>query len=185
MNEESAIVSTDRHLIETILEVGDEQAFRLLYRRHTPTLFGFVSRLLGRDSTEGEDLVQETWIRACKHLKQFRWQSKFSTWLLSIGLHVVLDYLRRDKGRYASVEDQVTTVVCQEEDNELRIDLERAIQMLPDLNRMVLVLHDIEGFTHQEIADRLGIPEGTTKSQLFRARRMIREWLSERNGVRQ
>ena len=66
----------------------------------------------------------------------------------------------------------------------MRIDLQRAISMLPDDNRMVMVLHDIEGFTHDEIAIRLEIPVGTSKSQLFRARRMIRDWLTESNGAK-
>lgn len=70
-------------------------------------------------------------------------------------------------------------------DHEARIDLDRAIRLLPDDCRMVLVLHDIEGMKHIEIAEKLEIPVGTTKSQLFRARRMIREWFSEKNGVRQ
>jgi RNA polymerase sigma-70 factor (ECF subfamily) len=94
-----------------------------------------------------------------------------------------LDCLRRNKGRQPSVEDHYTADVCQQEENELRIDLERAIRVLPDNYRLVLILHDIEGFTHQEIAEKLGIPDGTTKSQLFRARKMIREWLWERNGA--
>lgn len=185
MKDESADGRTDCGLIEAVVELGDEQAFRLLYRRHTPRLLGFVSRLLGGADPEGEDVVQETWIRACERLRQFQRRSTFSTWLLGIGLHVVLDRLRRDKGRQALIESQYTARTCQNEDNELRIDLERAIQMLPINNRMILVLHDIEGLTHREIADQLEIPEGTTKSQLFRARRMIREWLSERKGVKQ
>ena len=73
---------------------------------------------------------------------------------------------------------------CQSGVQDMRIDLDRAIQLLPHDFRMVMVLHDIEGLTHEEISERLEIPIGTTKSQLFRARRMIREWLSDRNGVK-
>jgi RNA polymerase sigma-70 factor (ECF subfamily) len=178
MKDEPTDVRTDRDLIGVVLEFGDEQAFRELYRRHTPRLLGFVSRLLRGANPEGEDVVQETWVRAFEHLRQFQWRSTFSTWLLGIGLHVVRDNLRRNRRPRTVNEDQYPALACQNEDNESRIDLERAIQMLPDNNRMVLVLHDIEGLTHQEIAGQLEIPEGTTKSQLFRARRMIREWLS-------
>jgi RNA polymerase sigma factor (sigma-70 family) len=185
MKNKSTTDVTDRELIAAVLEFGDEQAFRLLYRRHTPALFGSVYRLLGKNDQDAEDVVQETWIQACEHLKQFQWRSMFSTWLLGIGLHLVYNNLRQGKGQQVSIENQHTTVACQKEDNELRIDLERAIRMLPDNFRLILVLHDIEGFTHQEIAEKLEIPDGTTKSQLFRARRMIREWLSERNGVKQ
>jgi RNA polymerase sigma factor (sigma-70 family) len=180
MGDKLTNVRTDRDLIGTVLKFGDEQAFRVLYRRHTPRLLGFVSRLLGGANPEGEDVVQETWARACEHLGQFQWRSTFSTWLLGIGLNVVRDNLRRNKGTRTLTKDRYPALTCQNEDNESRIDLERAIQMLPDNNRMVLVLHDIEGLTHQEIAEQLEMPEGTTKSQLFRARKMIREWLSEK-----
>jgi RNA polymerase sigma factor (sigma-70 family) len=177
-------IKSDRSLIEAVLKFGDEEAFRVLYRRHTPRLLGFVYRLLPGANPEDEDIVQETWVRACQGLSQFEWRSTFSTWLLGIGLNVVRDNLRQGK-RYRNVTEYLPPdPPSRIEDNESRIDLERAIQMLPDDNRMVLVLHDIEGLTHQEIADRLEIPVGTTKSQLFRARRMIREWLTTRNGVK-
>jgi RNA polymerase sigma-70 factor (ECF subfamily) len=177
--------NSDRHLIEAVLELKDEQAFRLLYRRHTPRLLGFVTRLLGGDKLEREDIVQEVWIQACENLKQFQWRSTFSTWLLGIGLNIVRNNLRRDRGRQVLVNDRCPSGPCQKEDNELRIDLERAIEMLPDTNRIVLILHDIEGMTHEEIAAKLEIPDGTTKSRLFRARKMIREWLSGRNGAKE
>lgn len=173
----------DFPLIEAVLKLGDERAFRLLYRRHTPRLLGFVSRLLGADNLEKEDVVQETWIQACENIGQFQWRSTFSTWLLGIGLNIVRSHLRRDKGRQALIKELCADGACQKVDNELRIDLDRAIQMLPDNNRMVLVLHDIEGWTHHEIGEKLEIPDGTIKSQLFRARRMIRQWLLERNGA--
>jgi RNA polymerase sigma-70 factor (ECF subfamily) len=178
MKNSATNVRTDRHLIQAVLDFGDEPAFRLLYRRHTPRLLGFVYRLLGRGNPEAEDIVQETWIRICEHLREFQWRSTFSTWLLGIGLNVVRDNLRRNKGARTLTEKQHPAAIYQNDDNELRIDLERAIQMLPDSNRLVLVMHDIEGFTHREIAEKLEIPGGTTKSKLFRARRMIREWLS-------
>jgi len=173
-------IRTDRHLISAILKFGDEQAFRALYRRHTPLLLGFISRLHSGSNPETEDVVQETWIRACENLGQFQWRSTFSTWLLGIGLNVVRNNLRRGKKYRSIIENLSSDPTCQIEDNESRIDLEQAIQMLPDDNRIVLVLHDIEGLTHQEIAERLEIPVGTTKSQLFRARRMIRDWLTEK-----
>lgn len=176
---------TDRELIEAVIQSGDELAFRELYRRHTPRLLGFVSRLLAGANPEDEDVVQETWIRACEQLKRFQWRSEFSTWLLGIGLNVVRDSLRRrDRSRTVPME-HLPDPAGQNTDNDTRIDLSRAIQMLPDECRMMLVLHDIEGMKHREISEQLGIPVGTTKSQLFRARRMIRQWLSERNGVKQ
>jgi RNA polymerase sigma factor (sigma-70 family) len=184
MNNESAGFTTDRDLISAILEHGDEHAFRLLYRRHTPRLLGFVSRLMPEANPEDEDIVQETWIRACEGLKRFQWRSTFLTWLLGIGLNVIRDHLRRNKSRHMVAGNEVPDKLCQSDVHEVRIDLDRAIQMLPDEYRVVIVLHDIEGFTHREIAEQLEIPIGTAKSQLFRARRMIRECLSDRNGVK-
>lgn len=180
MKAQPAPVGNDRDLVEAVLQLGDEQAFRELYRRHTSRLLGFVTRFLAGTDPEDEDVVQETWIRACERLGQFEWRSTFSTWLLGIGLNVVRDHLRRS-GRSRTVPadpppDRPGPHVAHEE----RIDLERAIRVLPDDYRMVLVLHDVEGMKHHEIAERLGIPVGTTKSQLFRARRMLRELLSEK-----
>jgi RNA polymerase sigma-70 factor (ECF subfamily) len=91
----AAIDRDDRELTEAVLRSGDEAAFRQLYRRHTPHLLGFVYRLLGGTTAEAEDIVQETWIRACESLGRFRWNSLFSTWLLGIGLNAVGDHRRR------------------------------------------------------------------------------------------
>ncbi len=174
----------DQELIAAVLERGDEQAFRALYRRHTPRLLGFVSRLLCGSHREDEDIVQETWIRACENLGQFQWRSAFSTWLLGIGLNVVRDSLRQNRRSRIAAEDLLSDPASPAQDHETRIDLNRAIELLPDEYRMAIVLHDIEGMTHDEIAEQLSIPIGTSKSQLFRARRMIRDRLTERNGVR-
>lgn len=175
-----ASIETDRELVGAILEMGDEQAFRELYRRHTPRLLGFVSRLLAGFDSEDEDVVQETWIRACRRLEHFEWRSAFSTWLMGIGLNVVRDNLRR---RGKARRDRANQFLNRPERHgapELRIDLERAIQRLPDEYRIVLVLHDVEGMKHRDIAERLEIPIGTTKSQLSRARQKMRELLSEK-----
>ncbi|UCF06083.1 MAG: RNA polymerase sigma factor [bacterium] len=180
MKAQPAAIGIDRDLVEAILELGDEQAFRELYRRHTPRLLGFVTRLLAGAAPEGEDVVQETWIRACKRLERFQWRSTFSTWLLGIGLNVVRDHLRRSGRSHTVPANLVPDPPGPHAAHEDRIDLERAIRMLPDDFRMVLALHDIEGMKHHEIAERLEIPVGTTKSQLYRARQMIRQWLSEK-----
>lgn len=180
MNAHARSIGTDRDLVDAVLELGDEQAFRELYRRHTPRLLGFVSRLIVRPDPEYEDVIQETWIRAFDRLGQFRWQSAFSTWLLGIGLNVARDSLRRSGKARRVPEERFTDPQEWHSAHETRMDIERAIRMLPDDCRMVLVLHDVEGMKHHEIAERLEIPVGTTKSRLFRARRMIRDWLSEK-----
>lgn len=180
MKTQQPTAGTDRDLVKAVLELGDEEAFRELYRRYTPRMLGFVSRLFAGGNPEDEDLVQETWIRANKRLDQFQWKSTFSTWLLGIGLNVVRDNLRRRRKSRLVPTDLSRDPPGQHVDNAMQIDIERAISMLPDDNRLVLVLHDVEGMKHHEIAEQLEIPVGTTKGRLFRARRMIREWLSEK-----
>jgi RNA polymerase sigma-70 factor (ECF subfamily) len=180
MRAQPATIDTDRDLIGAVLELGDEGAFRELYRRHTPRLLGFVSRLLAGADPENEDVVQETWIRACERLEQFQWRSTFTTWLLGIGLNVVRDNLRRRRRLRTVPMEGFIEPPEPHLPHEERIDLERAIRTLPDDYRLVLVMHDVEGMRHHEIAERLEIAVGTTKSRLFRARKMIREWLSEK-----
>jgi RNA polymerase sigma factor (sigma-70 family) len=185
METQPAFVGTDKNLADAILEHGSETAFRALYRRHTPRLFGFVTRLLARSDAEVEDAVQETWIRACKGLGDFRWNSAFSTWLLGIGLNVVRDVIRRNTRHAVLVLDSVAPQPANVVRYDDRIDLERGIRMLPDRHRMVLVLHDVEGLKHAEIARRLEIPEGTSKSHLAKARKQLRVSLSGGEKERQ
>jgi RNA polymerase sigma-70 factor (ECF subfamily) len=175
MRREPALEVTDRQLAEAVLADGDEGAFRQLYQRHTPRLFQFVMRLLGGVELDAEDVVQETWIRAVKHLDGFRWGSRFSTWLTAIGLNVCRELWRKRNGR--DLDWNVDTVEAPRVASDERIDLERAISALPAGRRTVLVLHDLEGLTHEEIGERLGISAGTSKSQLFCARRSMRELL--------
>jgi RNA polymerase sigma-70 factor (ECF subfamily) len=170
----------DRMLAEAVLRRGDESAFRELYRRHTPALYQLALRMLAGSDADAQDVIQETWIRATTRLGGFRWESSFRTWLIGIGLNRVRELLRR-RGRRPMVElDELNAPVARPTQDGDRVDLERAIAMLPDGSRAVLVLHDIEGFTHEEIGRRLGIATGTSKSQLFQARRALRARLGAR-----
>ena len=178
MNAQAAEMRTDRELAEAVGGRGEERAFRELYRRHTPRLLGFVYRLLGRSGAEAEDVVQETWIRACENLPRFRWDSRFSTWLLGIGLNLVRERQRSAARRRSASLDEVEHAPATPGASADRIDLARAIELLPDGYRMALVLHDVEGMKHSEIAERLGISSGTSKSQLFSARRAMRAMLA-------
>jgi RNA polymerase sigma-70 factor, ECF subfamily len=170
--------ATDRDLADALLMHGEESAFRELYRRHTPRLYQFVVRMLGGAEAEAEDVVQETWIRAAERLDGFRWESKFATWLTGIGVNLCRDRLRRDARRQELQPLDGVEPHTRASRHEERIDLERAIAMLPAGYREVLILHDVEGFTHCEIGERLGIAEGTSKSQLFFARRAMRNLLA-------
>lgn len=171
---------TDRALATRVLE-GDEAAFRALYRRHTPRLWPLVLRMLGGSASraEAEDAVQETWIRAVQALDAFRWESAFSTWLTGIGLNCARELLRKRKRRNETSTDGRLDFLHDGTHPEpgRRLDLEQAISALPDGYRAVLVLHDLEGYTHPEIGERLGIAPGTSRSQLHHARRTVRQLL--------
>jgi RNA polymerase sigma-70 factor (ECF subfamily) len=176
--------ASDRELAALILDRRDETAFRALYRRHTPRLLAFVSRLVGHGEAEAEDVVQETWIRACDGLARFRWEARFSTWLLGIGLNVARERLGRPERTAALEPERLPEPSGPPACGEDRLDLERSIRLLPDGYRTVLLLHDVEGLKHVEIARRLGITTGTSKSQLFNARRMLRSMLCAPSEIR-
>jgi RNA polymerase sigma-70 factor (ECF subfamily) len=167
----------DRVLAEQVL-AGDEAAFRGLYRRHTPRLYQLALRLVSGAEDDAEDVVQDTWIKAAEKLDTFRWESAFGTWLHAIGLNVAREAMRK-RGRRSEVEFPVDgePPAAVPFDQVESVDLDRAIAALPDGYRTVLVLHDVEGYTHEEIAERLGVASGTTKSQLFWARRAMRALL--------
>jgi RNA polymerase sigma-70 factor (ECF subfamily) len=127
--------------------------------------------------------VQDTWIRATRNLDGFRWESKFRTWLTGIGLNLCRNRLRT-AGRWTDLQIETLGGVGPDS-RESRIDLERALTLLPAGFRTVLVLHDIEGFKHAEIAERLGVSEGTSKSQLWSARRAMRRLLDPASSERE
>ncbi len=166
---------SDRTLASAIVGHGDESSFRTLYRRHTPSLYPFVLRVVGGSDAEAEDVVQDTWLRAVRGLPRFRWESSFRTWLMGIGLNRAREVLRKRKLRGESTE--LPDVGRDPPPLADRMDLERAIQCLPDGYRTVLILHDVEGFTHPEISERLEIAIGTSRSQLHHARRALRKML--------
>jgi RNA polymerase sigma-70 factor (ECF subfamily) len=170
--------ASDQELAAALLQEGSESAFRELYRRYTPRLHTLVLRLLGGDPRDAEDALQDTWVRAIEGLERFRWQAAFPTWLHSIAVHVSQDALRRrQRGREDPWDDSVDPPQPEPPIGE-RLDLERAIALLPDGSRLVLVLHDVEGQPHEAIATQLGISIGTSKSQLHRARRALRTLLA-------
>ncbi|HEX5724883.1 MAG TPA: sigma-70 family RNA polymerase sigma factor [Longimicrobiaceae bacterium] len=177
MTTASAPAAPDRALAEALLLHGDERAFRELYRRHTPRLYQLVLRMLGGSEHDAEDVVQEAWIRATEALGGFRWESAFATWLTGIGINVARGLLRRQGKWGAEPPEGLPEPWRPPPADGERIDLERAIALLPAGYRAVLVLHDVEGYKHEEIGERLGISPGTSKSQLCMARRSLRRLL--------
>ena len=164
----------DRRLVALFLARRDEGAFRALYRRHTPFLYRLLLRLSGGGSQTAEEGVQETWVRAVERLGEFAWRSQLRTWLAGIAIHWSReDARRRRRDASVALDDEALPAPGASAPID-RMDLERAVSELPDGYRAALLLHDVEGFTHEEIAAALGVDEGTSKSQLFRARRSLR-----------
>lgn len=167
-------MTDDLALVERFLRARGEDAFRALYRAHTPALYALAMRLTGGDHIEAEDLVQESWVRAVRELSSFRARSALRSWLCGLLVNVRRERIRVE-WREVDAPDIEAAVDTSGPDDAL--DLERAIGTLPEGARDVFVLHDVYGYTHREIAEMLGIVEGTSKSQLTRARTLLRDSL--------
>lgn len=153
---------------------GGEDAFRTLYRAHTPALYALALRLTGSDQTEAEDLVQETWVRASRKMSGFRGESALRTWLCGVLINV-----RRERARSAwRMVDAPDIEPATPPRDDAAFDLERAIAALPSGARDIFVLYEVYGYAHREIAEMLGVVEGTSKSQLARARMLLRRALN-------
>ena len=159
---------------------GDTAAFEGLYESHAGRVYALCLRMVG-DPARAEDLTQEAFVRAWEKLRSFRGKSTFATWLHRLTVNVVLGEMRargrrKDEG-VASEELHLVPDLRPAREPASGIDLERAIAMLPSKARQVFVLHDVEGFRHDEIAKLTGIATGTSKAHLHRARRILREAL--------
>jgi RNA polymerase sigma-70 factor (ECF subfamily) len=165
-------------------QAGDQTAFRDLYRQHAGRVYALCLRLTG-DGRDAEERTQDVFVRLWDKLRSFRGDSAFSSWLHRLAVNVVLNERRttgRRERRVMPSEDPDMAVGAQRaapllDRDASSIDLERAIAELPAGAREVFVLFDIEGYGHAEIAELTGIAEGTSKAQLFRARRLLREKL--------
>ena len=176
---------TESHLIREAAE-GDARAIRALYDRYAPRVFAVVRRIAGDDET-AQDYAQEAWIRAVRALPTFRGDARFSTWLHRIAVNSALQALRKSETRRRREAPFPTEVPVGPRggDTLLQRRLEQALDVLPDGMRQVLILHDVEGYTHEEIGDALGVAPGTSKSQLFKARAKMRELLGALSGTEQ
>jgi RNA polymerase sigma-70 factor (ECF subfamily) len=168
---------TDRDLADRFVRHGDEDAFRALFRRHTPRLYAMAVRLVGGRTADAEDVVQEAWQRAASRLDRFEWRSALGTWLAAIVINCARERLRVRDDRHGSTADEPDPPAPTGAP-AASIDLERAIAALPSRARQVFVMHDVEGYTHAEIAGLLDIAAGTSKSELFLARRRMRTHLA-------
>jgi len=175
---------TDAQLIAEILR-GDAIAERKLYDAHVDRIYRLAWRMSG-DETLARDFTQDTFIRAFDKLADFRGDSSLSTWLHSIATSVILNGLkkvRRIHGREIGGDElPEVTIDRRESEPDLKLRLQRAIDGLPDGYRTVFVMHDVEGYTHEEIGQALGIQSGTSKAQLHRARARLRDELADFAG---
>lgn len=159
---------------------GDRLAFERLYRRHAARVFALCARMVA-DRGEAEELTQDVFVRAWDKLSLFRGESAFSTWLHRLAVNVILNHRKsaaRLRGREIEDQDQLDARADRAAHPGIRMDLEQAIAALPPGARRVFVLHDVEGYKHEEIADMLGVTSGGSKAQLHRARRLLREALN-------
>ena len=160
---------------------GDRKAARELYDRHAPRVYRLLYRSVG-DEQMAQEYTQDTFVKAFQRLEQYRGESAFSTWLHSVAMSMLFTGLRRVRrlrAREFELASAATVAVAEpESDPHLRDRLQAELERLPLRLRMPVVLHDMEGFTHREIAEMLDIPEGTSKARLAEARSRLREALA-------
>jgi len=160
---------------------GELGAFETLYRQHSGRLFSLAVRMLGNPA-DAEDLLQEIFLSAHRKLESFRGESALGTWLYRLATNQILDHVRSRAARTGQMTDGLddATLLADASGHRLadraiaRVDLERAIAELPEGCRAAFVLHDVEGLEHKEVSEVLGIAEGTSKSQVHKARLRLR-----------
>jgi len=178
---ESRSPVSDLQLITRVV-AGDATAERELYETYVDRIYRLAFRIAGDDEL-AQDFTQATFIRAFEKIGSFRGESSLSTWLHSIGVSVALNGLRktkRQKNRELPIEEGLLVgTTSREAEPDLKDRMARAIDSLSDKYRMVFLMHDAEGYTHEEISEALRIPVGTSKSHLFQARAKLRAALAD------
>jgi RNA polymerase sigma-70 factor (ECF subfamily) len=154
---------------------GDAQAFRRLYNENVDRVHALARRMVGFDQVE--ELTQDVFVRAWQKLHTFRGESRFSTWLHRLAVNLILSRrasMATHRNRFIGDDEVLDRAESRPDGREHAKDLESAIARLPEGARMIFVLHDVEGYRHEEIAGLLGVTTGTTKAQLHRARMLLR-----------
>lgn len=173
------MMGTDQLTIQRAID-GDERAMRALWSLHAPHIDAVVRRLVG-DAEDAADIAQEVWIQIFRALPTYRGESQFGTWAHRIAVNRTLNALRRTR-RLAKLETEINEDTASVEHGSdrsmLAATIEAATQRLSPGARTVFVMHDVEGYTHEEIASELGITTGGSKSQLFKARAKLRKLLA-------
>jgi RNA polymerase sigma-70 factor (ECF subfamily) len=180
----TGLARTDELALVERCRAGDLAAFETIYRAHAGRLYSVACRVLG-NPTDAEDLLQEIFLAAHRKLETFRGDSALGTWLYRLAMNLCLDHLRSRAARSGQLTDALDDEYGLDDSGSRRLaertvakmDLERAMAQLPEGCRTAFVLHDVEGLEHREIADILGIAEGTSKSQVHKARMRLRAML--------
>ena len=186
-HDKADLLATEKRWVDKA-RAGDRLAFEKLYHSHCDRIFGLCWRMCGGDNALAEDMVQEAFVRAWNKLHLFKGESKFGTWLHRLTVNVVLSDRRirvKRVQREQGFSDDIERVQVGDRDvfAGLRKDLEAAISGLPERARTVLVLYDIEGYKHDEIAKMTGMAVGSSKAQLHRARKLVREVLKDSENM--
>jgi RNA polymerase sigma-70 factor (ECF subfamily) len=173
------LTPAERDVIDVELAVtGDSQAFERLYRRHVARIHGLARWLMSRDDVE--DVLQDIFIRVWEKLHTFKGEAAFATWLHRLATNVILRR-RSERGtrgeRFGGSELDLSRAVADRVTPGLKVDLEAAVDRLPEKAREVFVLHDMAGYKHEEIGSLLGVSSGTSRSQLHHARMALRQYL--------
>jgi RNA polymerase sigma-70 factor (ECF subfamily) len=180
LNQHRNVAPAERDAVDAMLAAaGDAIAFERLYRRHVARVNSLARRMIGPD--DADDATQAVFIRAWEKLGTFRGEAAFGTWLHRLAINVMLGRrtsLGIERGRFQDSESAVESLTSKPRPHEFSLDFEEAIEKLPNGAREVFVLHDIEGYKHEEIAGMLGIVAGTSKAQLHRARMTLRGYLN-------
>jgi len=158
---------------------GDHRAYERLYRTHAARIHSLARRMMGGD--QAEELTQDVFVRAWEKLGSFRGEAQFGTWLYRLAINLILSRRGRlavQRSRELPDDTALETLPARAGRSDLGMDFESAIERLPEGARQVFVLHDVEGYKHEEIADMLGVTSGTSKAQLHRARMLLRRSLS-------
>ncbi|MEP7269299.1 MAG: RNA polymerase sigma factor [Saprospiraceae bacterium] len=165
----------DKTLVATFLASRDEWVFKGIYNRHHNALWR-VAMYLTNDKVVAADLVQETWLKATKGLEMFQWKSSLRTWMIKILFNTHKEFIRQKK--YVEDIDQVKNINDLKVDRiQMQLDHRSILNQMPEGYKSILLLHDVEGYTHEEIARIMDIAEGTSKSQLHHARKKYRSLL--------
>lgn len=179
LNPKRDVSPAESDAVDAVLAAaGDAHAFERLYRRHIGRIFSLARRMISPE--EADDATQAVFIRAWEKLGTFRGEAAFGTWLHRLAINVMLarrTTVGTERGRFSDSEGAVERLSGRASQKDLSIDFEDAIERLPNGAREVFVLHDIEGYKHEEIAGMLGIVTGTSKAQLHRARMALRGYL--------